>query len=44
MDVTSFLDRFPRWSMLPLTGGIARLSIEIGRRRAAYSRAQTAQD
>lgn len=36
MDVTAFLDRFPLWSLLPLTVCIALLSIEAGRRIADY--------
>lgn len=36
MDVTAFLDRFPLWSLLPLTIVIALLSIETGRRLADY--------
>lgn len=36
MDVTAFLDRFPLWSLLPLTVAIALLSVEAGRRLAGY--------
>lgn len=44
MDVTSFLDRFPLWSLLPLTVGIALLSIELGRRLADYRRQHSAEE
>jgi hypothetical protein len=36
MDITALLDRFPLWSLLPITVGIALLSVEAGRRLAGY--------
>ena len=36
MDITALLDRFPLWSLLPITIGIALLSVEAGRWLAAY--------
>ena len=44
MDVTAFLDRFPLWSLLPLTVGIALLAIEGGRRLADYRRKHSAEE
>ncbi len=44
MDITAFLDRFPLWSLLPLTVGIALLSIEAGRRLADYRRKHSAEE
>jgi hypothetical protein len=44
MDVTAFLDRFPLWSLLPLTVGIALLSIETGRRLADHRRKHSAEE
>jgi hypothetical protein len=44
MDVTAFMDRFPLWSLLPLTVGIALLAIEAGRRLADYRRQRSAEE
>src|SRR5690242_18172478 len=44
MDVTAFLDRFPLWSLMPLTVGIALLAIEGGRRLADYRRKHSAEE
>lgn len=44
MDLTAFLDRFPLWSLLPLTVGVALLSVEAGRRLADYRRQLSAEE
>jgi len=44
MDVTAFLDRFPLWSLLPITIGIALLSVETGRRLADHRRQHSAEE
>lgn len=36
MDITAFLDRFPLWSLFPITVAIALLSVEAGRRLAGH--------
>ena len=36
MDITALLDRFPLWSLFPITIGIALLFVEAGRRLAGY--------
>ncbi|HET8781840.1 MAG TPA: hypothetical protein VFM63_05460 [Pyrinomonadaceae bacterium] len=44
MDITALLDRFPLWSLLPITIGIALLSVETGRRLAGYRLQQSAEE
>ena len=36
MELTGLLDPFPLWTILPLTVGLALLSVELGRRLALY--------
>jgi hypothetical protein len=36
MDMIAFLDKFPLWSVLPITIGLALLSVEAGYRIAGY--------
>ena len=44
MDITALLDRFPLWSLFPITIGIALLSVEAGRRLADYRHRHEAQE
>ena len=44
MELITLLDRFQLWSLLPITIGIALLSVEIGRRLADYRQRQEAQE
>ena len=44
MDITTFMDRFPLWSILPVTIGVALLSVEAGRRLAAYRSGRSAEE
>ena len=44
MEVTALLDRFPLWSLLPITIGIALLSVETGRRLAHYRSQRSAEE
>ena len=44
MDITAFMDRFPLWSLLPITVGIALLSVEAGRRLADYRSQHSAEE
>jgi hypothetical protein len=44
MDITALLDRFPLWSLLPITIGIALLSVEAGRRLAGYRLQRAAEE
>ena len=42
MEITEMLDRLPLWSILPLTVGVALLSVEFGYRFANYRQSQSA--